>query len=83
MKPWLVAVFLCLARVWGQDPFEIHVYEYEPLTWQEYSLETRLNFDPQGSDSRDGTLLPMHDQTHLSSNPPSACWIISRSGSWS
>ena len=33
----------------AQDPFEIHIYEYEPMTWGEYSLEAHLNFDPQGT----------------------------------
>jgi len=82
MKPLLLAGFLCMGRALAQDPFEIHVYEYEPLAWHEYRLETHLNFDPQASVSRDGTLLPMRDQTHLALEPPSACRIISRSGSW-
>jgi len=69
MRPLLLAGFLCLWRAWAQDPFEIHVYEYEPLAWREYSLETHLNFDPQASGSRDGTLLPMRDQTHLTLEP--------------
>ena len=32
----------------AQDPFEIHVYEYEPMTWSQCSLEAHLNFDPEG-----------------------------------
>jgi hypothetical protein len=30
---------VCAPLVRAQDPFEIHVYEYEPLTRGEYSLE--------------------------------------------
>jgi hypothetical protein len=53
----------------AQDPFEIHVYEYEPMPLGEYSLEAHLNLDPQGASSREGTLLPTHDQTHLTLEP--------------
>jgi hypothetical protein len=67
--PRLLAGMLCLTNAWAQDPFEIHIYEYEPLTWREYSLEARLNSDPQGSGSRDGNLLPMRNQTHLTIEP--------------
>lgn len=59
----------CCAISLAQDPFEIHVYEYEPMEWGEYSLETHLNFDPQGSQYADGALLPMRNQTHLTLEP--------------
>jgi hypothetical protein len=36
--------FLTVAR--AQDRFEIHVYEYEPLSLREYSLEAHLNVQP-------------------------------------
>ncbi len=51
------------------DPFEIHVYEYEPQDWGDYSLEAHLNFDPQGTSTAQGTLLPMDNQTHLTLEP--------------
>jgi hypothetical protein len=60
---------ICASAVLAQDPFEIHVYEYEPMTRGEYSLEAHLNFEPQGTTQRDGTLLPTHDQTHLTLEP--------------
>jgi hypothetical protein len=65
------AVWLALAggRALAQDPFEIHVYEYEPLTRGEYSLEAHLNLFAQGSAMRDGTLLPTVHQTHLTLEP--------------
>src|ERR1035438_2980346 len=53
----------------AQDPFEIHVYEYEPLTRGEYSLEAHLNYGVQGTALRDGTLLPTDHQTHLTLEP--------------
>jgi hypothetical protein len=65
----LIAVLCCASRVAAQDPFEIHIYEYEPMSLGEYSLETHLNFDTQGSSRRDGTLLPTEHQTHLTLEP--------------
>jgi len=57
------------SRLLAQDPFEIHIYEYEPLNWREYSLEAHLNISPQGSAVREGTLLPSQNQTHLTLEP--------------
>ncbi|MBZ5580128.1 MAG: hypothetical protein LAP40_26515 [Acidobacteriia bacterium] len=65
----LLAGFLSLARAWAQDPFEIHVYEYEPLAWREYSLETHVNVTAQGTDARDGSLLATEHQTHVTLEP--------------
>jgi hypothetical protein len=64
-----LGLVLCATRLSAQDPFEIHVYEYEPLTSGEYSLEAHLNFVPQGTALRDGTLLPTDHQTHLTLEP--------------
>ena len=65
----LATFFFLAANASAQDPFEIHVYEYEPLSWREYSLEAHLNFDPQGTRLRDGTLFPTHNQTHVTMEP--------------
>jgi hypothetical protein len=65
----LLFLLALAAPIWAQDPFEIHVYEYEPLTHGEYSLEAHLNFDPQGSALASGTLLPALHQTHLTLEP--------------
>jgi hypothetical protein len=43
-------MLLCGGAAARARPFEIHVYEYEPMEWGEYSLEAHLNFDPQGAD---------------------------------
>jgi len=64
---WLASVFAPVA--WAQDPFEIHIYEYEPMALGEYSLETHLNFNAQGTRQPDGTLLPTDHQTHLTLEP--------------
>ncbi len=53
----------------AQDPFEIHIYEYEPLTHGQYSLEAHLNTIAQGSAAAEGTLLPTQHQTHLTLEP--------------
>ena len=62
-------MLLCGGVALAQDPFEIHIYEYEPMTWRQYSLEAHLNFDPQGTSTAMGTLLPMRNQTHLTLEP--------------
>jgi len=43
---WTLPLISGLAAIFpahAQDPFEIHVYEYEPMTRGEYSLEAHLN----------------------------------------
>ena len=35
----------CASRLVAQDPFEIHIYEYEPMWLGQYSLEAQLNAD--------------------------------------
>jgi len=59
----------CAWRCAAQDPFEIHVYEYEPMKLGEYSLEAHLNVEAQGTATRDGTLLATQQQTHLTLEP--------------
>src|SRR5580704_15030035 len=60
----------CLSRTSAQDDrFEIHVYEYEPLSLSEYSLETHLNFIAQGTMPSKDYLLPTIHQTHQTLEP--------------
>jgi hypothetical protein len=59
----------CTTTLSAQDPSEIHIYEYEPLSLREYSLEAHLNFLTQGTTLRDGRLLPTEHQTHLTLEP--------------
>ena len=68
-KPLLLAGLWCLSRASAQDSFEIHIYEYEPLSWREYSLEAHLNFIAQGTALSNGSLLPTVHQTHLTLEP--------------
>jgi hypothetical protein len=53
----------------AQDPFEIHIYEYEPMTLGQYSLEAHLNGMAQGSSAREGTLYPTLHQAHVTIEP--------------
>ena len=72
MTRWAALPAFCLlfiSRAAAQDPFEIHIYEYEPMDWKEYSLEAHLNVTAQGSSLRDRTLLPTARQTHLTIEP--------------
>ncbi len=70
MRRWLLLGCLCFASTLSaQDPFEIHIYEYEPMSWGQTSLEAHLNLVTQGTTSRDGTLLPTQHQTHLTLEP--------------
>jgi len=51
--------------VCAQDPFEIHVYEYETLKPGQFTLEQHLNYWAIGSKDSDGTLAPTNDQLHM------------------
>lgn len=71
MRAWILLLIglACLPTASAQDPFEIHIYEYEPLSWHEYSLEAHLNFIAQGTSLANGSLLPTAHQTHLTLEP--------------
>ena len=72
LMPHVPVAVLWLATavpVAGQDPFEIHIYEYEPMARGQYSLEAHLNLMAQGNPARDGTLFPTQRQTHLTLEP--------------
>jgi hypothetical protein len=63
-------LLLCGAlRLTAQDPFEIHIYEYEPMRLGQYSLEAHLNMNGEGAGERDGPLLPTEHQVHLTLEP--------------
>ena len=52
-------------QVYAQDPFEIHVYEYESLKPGEFSLETHLNYVGIGTKTPQGPVAPFNDQFHM------------------
>ena len=49
----------------AQDPFEIHVYEYEELQPGQFTLEQHLNYVGIGTKTSNGTLAPTNDQIHF------------------
>jgi len=58
----------CAASVaYAQDPFEIHIYEYEPLGRGSFTYEAHLNYDLQGTRSFDGSVAPTRHQFHFTS----------------
>lgn len=58
-------MFMGLVIARAQDPFEIHVYEYETLKPAAFTLEQHLNYWAVGSKQFDGTVAPTNDQLHM------------------
>lgn len=54
MRP-IGLLVLCAAAASAQDPFEIHVYEYEPLARGEFTYETHLNLRLEGDQDLRGS----------------------------
>lgn len=59
-----VPLFFCCTPAKAQDPFEIHVYEYEELVPGGFTLEGHFNFVGIGTKSFDGTVAPTNHQFH-------------------
>src|SRR6202790_4743148 len=57
-------LFLFTALLAAQDPFEIHVYEYETLKLYQFTFETHLNYIAIGTRRFDGTLAATQAQFH-------------------
>src|SRR5216684_858473 len=60
-----VACFLFARLAHAQDPFEIHVYEYETLHRGQFTLEGHLNYVGKGTKTFEGPVAPFHDQFHM------------------
>jgi hypothetical protein len=56
---------VCPVIAKAQDPFEIHVYEYEQLPPGEFTLEGHFNFVGIGAESFAGTVAPTNHQFHM------------------
>ena len=68
IQPLASMALLCLlaaGRALAQDPFEIHVYDYETLKPGQFTIEQHLNYWAIGSKQFDGTLAPTNDQLHM------------------
>jgi hypothetical protein len=62
---WIFVAMSVLAR--AQDPFEIQVFEYEPLPLGAYTYEEHLNYVAAGFSHFDGSVAPLEGQLHASS----------------
>jgi hypothetical protein len=62
----LALLFLCAAGLHAQDPFEIIVFEYDPLPFGKFTYETHLNYVAQGTKEAEGAIAPTLDQLHYS-----------------
>jgi hypothetical protein len=51
---------------YAQDPFEIQVFEYEPLPRGAFTLEEHTNFVADGPTKFDGPVAPLQGQFHFS-----------------
>jgi hypothetical protein len=56
---------LLASKVSAQDPFEIHVYEYESLKPGAFTLEAHLNYVGLGTKTFDGPVAPFNNQMHM------------------
>jgi len=63
----IAALFVCTASMCAQDPFEIHVYEYEPLPRGEFTYEAHMNCVARGSTSDGGAVAATNHQFHFAS----------------
>jgi hypothetical protein len=59
------ALIASIAVSRAQDPFEIHVLEYEDLQPGDFTFETHLNYVGKGTTAYQGALAPTQDQLHL------------------
>jgi len=62
-----VALVLLFGGVaaFAQDPFEIHIYQYELLQPGRFTLEQHLNYVGIGTKTFLGTVAPTNDQFHM------------------
>jgi hypothetical protein len=58
-------VLLLQMTAWGQDPFEVQVYEYETVPKGLWNLETHLNYIGKGTKEFEGPVAPTEHQFHL------------------
>ena len=67
MGQYLFAAFALLVPIHAlaQDPFEIHIYEYEQLPPGGFTLEGHFNFVGIGTNSFDGQVAPTNHQFHM------------------
>ena len=62
---WGMSPIVCPVPAQAQDPFEIHVYEYEQLAPGGFTLEGHFNFVGIGTNSFNGPVAPTNHQFHM------------------
>ena len=67
MRPCIaiLGVLLVSGLAFGQDPFEVQVYEYETVPKRMWNLETHVNYVDRGKKEFDGPVAPTEHQFHL------------------
>ena len=63
----VAALFVLVACLSAQDPFEIHVYEYEPLPLGEFTYEAHTNYVVDGPITSEGRVAPLNHRFHFTS----------------
>jgi hypothetical protein len=63
----ILLLLVCAAALRAQDPFEIHVYEYEPLPLGTVTYEAHTNYVLNGTTKSDGLVAPTQSQFHFTS----------------
>jgi hypothetical protein len=58
-------LLVCAAAACAQDPFEIHVYEYDPMPLGSFTYEAHLNYILSGTTAFDGGVAPTRHQFPL------------------
>lgn len=60
----IAVLLLCAAAACAQDPFEIHVYEYDPMPLGTFSYETHVNYVVDGATEYSRSVAPSRHQLH-------------------
>ena len=60
----IFAILFC-GLAFGQDPFEVQVYEYETVPKRMWNLETHVNYVGRCTKEFEGPVAPTEDQFHL------------------
>ncbi len=63
----MAILLVCAAAACAQDPFEIHVYEYDPMPLGSFTYEAHLNYVLNGTTAVDGNVAPTQHQFHFTS----------------
>jgi hypothetical protein len=63
----IAPLLVCAAVACAQDPFEIHVYEYDPMPLGSFSYEAHVNYVLSGTSAYSWSVAPTQHQLHFTS----------------